>query len=83
MIIYPTQREDGYYEFGDESNENLTIWAAYYHSSQSELTSSQITNDPAYHIEGIIIEGYIGVGSDSSKEELIMHLENEGLTIAS
>ena len=71
MIIQPTIREDGYYEMGEEFNDSITVWAAYYHSTQTVILTTQITNDPAYHIEGILEDGFIGVGSDTSRQELI------------
>ncbi len=82
MIHNVTQREDGFYECGNIYDDSINLWACYY-DDNSEFISEELqtTTTPINYAEGPLQEGWIGIYSDESAEELITELENRGKTI--
>jgi len=82
MIHNVTEREDGFYECGDIDNDSLDLWACYYDESSENIVSElQITQTPVNYAEGPLTNGWLGIYSDTSLNELITELESRGKTI--
>jgi hypothetical protein len=82
MIHNVTQRPDGFYECGNIDDNSITLWACYYDDSvQNIVVEYQITTTPINYAEGPLMDGWIGIYSDDSAEELKTELENRGKTL--